>query len=636
MSLSLVYRASTRSLPLSLLTPPTTRHASRSAIHRGLIRSHRATQRAEAPDPRRAEIDQLYKASRVGAVDADGNKLTYRQRHENRAALEAMRPQFKIRRGKKDITEYPDVARPKSRAARFMDPGDKFGKRSLVYKMKMAAQTAKRGGGKVEGVLADEVFGTTGTRPERDRQLLTTRRQEKRGGRGRRGRGRRESDEGPLNVADVVAELSRPIGGPRAQEQSTPAVNRGSEDRGLQGQGWDRSLARRDTDDLGFVKSGFHETVSIPYTTAASQFLYGRSVVEAALRASRRKLYRLYIYDGANRENTTSNTLMARLAKKRGVPVEIVKEGGLRLFDKLSQSRPHNGFILEASPLPRPPLTALGPIPPDYTTNPRIPLELGHQSAEDAEINGNPTTLPAPPSPGHKPLVIVLDKVLDPGNLGAILRTVSFMGATAVGITKKHSASLTAVALKASAGAAESLALFSVNSLPDFITLSRANGWSVYAAVAGVTGSLPSGFSFDQDTDTDSPSTTSPDTDPFSPVVSSPQPPVIKQRRQITPRDIEDADPLRHEPCVLVIGNEGDGLERLIVKKGDYELSIPNLAAPGSGVDSLNVNVAAALLCSAFLRGVNKELEEMGGLGGLQRGVVGGGGGGGKVAQALW
>ncbi|KAK4144339.1 uncharacterized protein C8A04DRAFT_11583 [Dichotomopilus funicola] len=612
MSLSLVYRASTRSLPLSLLTPPTTRHASRSAIHRGLIRSHRATQRAEAPDPRRAEIDQLYKASRVGAVDADGNKLTYRQRHENRAALEAMRPQFKIRRGKKDITDYPDVARPKSRAARFMDPGDKFGKRSLVYKMKMAAEKARRGGGGgIEDVLADEVFGTTGTRPDRDRQLLTTRRQDKRGGRARRGRGRRESDEGPLNVADVVAELSRPIGGARAQVQSTPAVNRGSEDRGVQGR--DRGLARKDTDDLGSVrrrdrpaperpKTRPTPTVSIPYTTAASQFLYGRSVVEAALRASRRKLYRLYIYDGANRENTTSNTLMARLAKKRGVPVEIVKEGGLRLFDKLSQSRPHNGFILEASPLPRPLLTALGPIPPDYTTNPRIPLELGHQSAEDAEINGTPTTLPAPPSPGHKPLVIVLDKVLDPGNLGAILRTVSFMGATAVGITKKHSASLTAVALKASAGAAESLALFSVNSLPDFITLSRANGWSVYAAVAGVTGSLPS---------------------------------VIKQRRQITPRDIEDADPLRHEPCMLVIGNEGDGLERLIVKKGDYELSIPNLAAPGSGVDSLNVNVAAALLCSAFLRGVNKELEEMGGV--LQRGVVGGGGGGGgKVAQALW
>jgi 21S rRNA (GM2251-2'-O)-methyltransferase len=266
-------------------------------------------------------------------------------------------------------------------------------------------------------------------------------------------------------------------------------------------------------------------------------------------------------------------------------------------MDKMSGSRPHNGFVLEASALPQPPLTGLGPLAEDYATNPVYPVTLGHQSAEEAAIHVPPATSPAP-SASHKTLVVILDQILDPGNLGAILRTVSFLGATAVGITRKGSATLTPVALKASAGASETLTLFSIPALPDFLNASRANGWAVYAAVAASPG--------------------------------------VKQRRHMDLHDVEEADPLRKEPCVLLVGNEGEGLSRLTVKKADYEVNIPNFSGGGSGVDSLNVSVAVGLLCSAFLRGVVREVEGLGvgriglGLGGVGAGV------GEKVKEVLW
>lgn len=82
---------------------------------------------------------------------------------------------------------------------------------------------------------------------------------------------------------------------------------------------------------------------SIPYTTPASKFLYGTSVVLAALKSSRRKLYKAYVYCGEDREATSQNTTVRKLALSRGVQVVNV-EGALwaRFLDKLSGGRPHN------------------------------------------------------------------------------------------------------------------------------------------------------------------------------------------------------------------------------------------------------------------------------------------------------
>ncbi|KAK4219418.1 RNA methyltransferase [Rhypophila decipiens] len=321
--------------------------------------------------------------------------------------------------------------------------------------------------------------------------------------------------------------------------------------------------------------------LSIPYTTAASQFLYGRSVVLAALNFSRRKLYKLYIYGGYNRQNTENDDIIEKKARKKGIEVEFLGTGGERLLDKMAGGRPHNGYVLEASPLPQLPVTGLGPYTesstdPSHQYKSGYEISLGHQSAEEAAVNGtSPFVVTAPSS--RKPLVVLLHQILDPGNLGAILRTVSFLGASAVAITKRASATLTPVALKSSAGAGESITLFSIsNSVPEFLENSREAGdWQVYAAV--------------------------------------PETSASKRSPQVNTYEVEDMDPLRTKPCILVLGSEGEGLPGQIMSKADYQMSIPNLGGPSHGgeVDSLNVSVAAGLLTSAFMRG---SMMEMGSL----------------------
>ncbi|KAK4153915.1 hypothetical protein C8A00DRAFT_14918 [Chaetomidium leptoderma] len=580
MTLSLVYRAARPSLLANstlraLLTAPSTRHASLSAIHRGLVQSEKARPQGARPD-------------RISDLSDGAKRTTYAERQKAREELAKERPTFKIRKGKKDITEYPDKARPKSRKARFNDAEFSFGKKSLVYQLKTGQLREELKGvqGTDSGRSPDSPFQRTGPRPElRPAPRRTVRKM------ARTRDSRRSRDTG--DVMDPFAELSRPADpsrdAPRREGGTGTFGDRGGprRDRGAFG---DRGAPRRDRGTFGDRDSPRtggdtfkppvvrnRDPISIPYTTAASQFLYGKAVVEAALRSTRRKLYKLYLYGGANRQNAADDAVIQTLAKRKGVPVTVLGEDGLRLMDKMAASRPHNGFILEASTLPQPPLAALGPLPEDYATNPGCAITLGHQSAEDAAVNGTPSFL-ASPSTTHKPLVVILDQILDPGNLGAILRTVNFLGASAVGITRKGSATLTPVALKASAGASETLTLFSVASLPEFLNASRANGWAVYAAVAG---SPPTG--------------------------------AAKQRRHMDLRDVEERDPLKREPCVLLIGSEGEGLSRLVVKKADYEVNIPNLSG-GTAVDSLNVGVAVGLLCSSFLRGVVKEQEEFGGV----------------------
>src|SRR5688572_19125074 len=98
--------------PMLQTCAPARTTGSLSGIHRGIRRSDKNTRRSDG-----------------------GKPMTYRDRQEARANVEP--PAFRIMRGKKDVTEYPDKApKAQTRAARFFDPESNFGKKSLVYKMK--------------------------------------------------------------------------------------------------------------------------------------------------------------------------------------------------------------------------------------------------------------------------------------------------------------------------------------------------------------------------------------------------------------------------------------------------------------------------------------------------------------------
>lgn len=141
---------------------------------------------------------------------------------------------------------------------------------------------------------------------------------------------RRQNQEDPWRVKENIplsvpytTPASEPFHRTRAEEHDSP---------------------RRNQEEPWRVKDKI--PLSIPYTTPASEFLYGTSVIFAALTAMRRKIYKLYVYDGENREASVKQFSIQDLARDRKVEVIKVEGEWLRIMDKLSAGRPHNVCLL--------------------------------------------------------------------------------------------------------------------------------------------------------------------------------------------------------------------------------------------------------------------------------------------------
>ncbi|KAI1270556.1 RNA methyltransferase [Xylariaceae sp. FL1019] len=578
------------------------RHASSlSAIHNGL----RQSQKARPQGFRQGALDTSRRAPRTARRNPRDPSWTP--------------PEFKLRRGKKDVTDTGPERQ--SRRARFNDPTTSFGKRSMVYQMKhgdlrqkvaeMEARDQQQSfdrprRGPADRMTSDDFMdgfnassgtiskpgkaqrgrqGPAPTKFGRDRSLKGS--ISKGGGMFTLGASRhtptwdsrREQDSNDLgfgSVSDRSGNVRDRAGTPRFSRSERTAPSETSFSRPRREtpvDDFEQPRRERDTRDhdtwgdrgaRGYSPKTDDGTIRIHHTTAVSQFLYGRSVVEAALKDSRRQLYKLYIYGGEDRRTVSQDHALEKLARDKRIAIVKVPRDGLRMMDKMSGGRPHNGIVLEASPLPQLPLKALGSLSED-PTKPGFSVEIGHQSSEEAQINGTSDFVSYSLPKDRKPMVLLLDGILDPGNLGAIMRTAAFLGVNAVAITKSSSATLTAVALKASAGASEVMTLFSVHSAVDFLTRSKESGWAVYAAVPSTKKS--------------------------------------RANSHLTVDRVEDYDPLSQQPLVLVVGSEGEGLSKPVRREADHEVSIPS---PSGGflnvVDSLNVSVATGILCSAFLR----------------------------------
>ena len=151
------------------------------------------------------------------------------------------------------------------------------------------------------------------------------------------------------------------------------------------------------------------------------------------------------------------------------------------------------------------------------------------------------------------------------------------MGVDAV-VMSQHNAPLGSVTLKASAGAAEALPLIYARQPPHFVEHSKQHGWKFYAAAPP--GSGKSG-------------------------------PTSQSQPHFNTTTL--GLPLHTHPCVLMLGNEGAGLSMMLQKRANYLLSIiGDRSRDGGGIDSLNVGVAAGLLCEAFkpsvVHRINKDL----------------------------
>ncbi|TGZ78840.1 hypothetical protein EX30DRAFT_309502 [Ascodesmis nigricans] len=298
-----------------------------------------------------------------------------------------------------------------------------------------------------------------------------------------------------------------------------------------------------------------------------SEFIYGTAVVEAAIKSGRREIYKLYIYAGANREPETlvRDAKMKRLAKANRV--NVVDEFDIGLLDSMANSRPHNGYVLECSPLHKTPILSLLPL---TQVGQHIPLELAQHDNTQPDLILKTLAPSIPPADTDRyPFILMLDSVLDPGNLGAILRSAYFLGAAAVMFSGTHSAPLSPVCLKASSGAAEFMPILTYKNPVRMIENSIANGWQFYAAVAP------------------------------TPVTGPGKEPRREKSLRLESMEVKQA--VFTKPTVVVLGAEGQGMSTPVRKACDKAVTIGQSRGMELGLDSLNVSVAAALLCQGFL-----------------------------------
>lgn len=101
-----------------------------------------------------------------------------------------------------------------------------------------------------------------------------------------------------------------------------------------------------------------------------------------------------------------------------------------------------------------------------------------------AEVEPYPYADPGSLLAGEDAIVLALDRVQDPRNLGAICRSAEAAGASGVVIPDRHSAPVTAAVCKSSAGAVEHLALARVGNLADWLGAAKKSGAWVYGADA--------------------------------------------------------------------------------------------------------------------------------------------------------
>lgn len=236
---------------------------------------------------------------------------------------------------------------------------------------------------------------------------------------------------------------------------------------------------------------------------AESEWVAGRNSVLEALRAHV-PVTTVYVAEGAERDGRLREAFA--IVAERGLPLLEVTKGEL---DRLTDRAVHQGLAAK--------------IPPYSYAH---PIEL----LDAAKESGEPL------------LVVALDHVTDPRNLGAVVRSAAGFGAHGVVVPERRAAGMTASAWKTSAGAAARIPVAQATNLVRALKDYQEVGCMVVGLAADGDVSLP---------------------------------------------DLDLAD----GPLVLVVGSEGAGLSRLVEQSCDQLVSIPM----ANQLESLNAGVAAGI-----------------------------------------
>jgi len=242
-------------------------------------------------------------------------------------------------------------------------------------------------------------------------------------------------------------------------------------------------------------------------SSEAPRFVAGRNPVREQLEKDTARVEKMLLQKGA------SGSLLAlrNLAQSEGVPVQFVPAQKL---NALVPGVNHQGVLLSISPV-------------DYMDVDDMLTAIAPGLDEVRQ---------------HKPVVVILDHIQDPHNLGAIARSSAAAGAGGMIIPDRNAAPVTAASIKTSAGTIGHLMIARVTNLSQVISQMKERGyWIVGAEGTG---------------------------------------------------DTSFAEMDWDRPIGLVIGSEDKGMSRVVREACDYLVSIP----VQSGVESLNASVAAGIL----------------------------------------
>jgi 23S rRNA (guanosine2251-2'-O)-methyltransferase len=238
-------------------------------------------------------------------------------------------------------------------------------------------------------------------------------------------------------------------------------------------------------------------------TEATVEWVYGRNPVVEALRAGV-PINALYVAEGTERDARLREALL--IATEHGISLLEVPRIEM---DRLTSHGAHQGLAVQ--------------IPPYEYAHPDDLLSRAYDA-------------------GQVPLIVALDGVTDPRNLGAITRSAAAFGAHGVLVPERRTASMTASAWKTSAGAAARIPVARATNLNRALKSYKDAGLLIIGLDMGGEVELP---------------------------------------------DLEAAT----EPIVLVVGSEGKGLARLVRENCDLIVSIPMTSA----TESLNAGIATGV-----------------------------------------
>ena len=241
-----------------------------------------------------------------------------------------------------------------------------------------------------------------------------------------------------------------------------------------------------------------------------SGIVYGKNAVEALLEAGKRQINKIFLAKGIKFDPKLKKII--DLANESGIVIQEVPKEKLNL---MTEDASHQGIVASVSPV-------------EY-----IELEDFVESLKNKQTNS---------------LIVMLDGVEDPHNLGSIIRTAFSAEVDGIIIPKRRSSPVTAVVEKASAGAVANMPIIQVTNLTNTIEqLKEENFW-----IIGAEGSAS--------------------------------------------QDYFDAD--YNMNCVLVFGGEDRGVSTLVKKHCDILVKIPML----NKINSLNVANAASIIIYEVVR----------------------------------